>query len=176
MKTKDYIWRRDSGLCVYCGELGQQIDHVLPRKHRGPNIRQNFVLACLRCNLGKRDRLDLGMITTAFHHLLRVGESLDWVDRVVDPSVDLVSLKRVEPPLLEPVAEMVPIYLYTLPSLEEQLEARRLAKEKRRLDKYVRLMATPIEITRNRVRKLQIEVQKLIAICELEKSAGSAEK
>lgn len=84
MDLRDYIWERDRGLCVYCNTLGQHIDHVLPVKHGGKTRRNNLVLACAPCNHDKGCKLDIVYITKGFHHLLRVGESLAWVQESGD--------------------------------------------------------------------------------------------
>jgi 5-methylcytosine-specific restriction endonuclease McrA len=82
-QTRDYIRSRDGGICVYCSDaVGQEIDHVLPVKHGGKNIRGNLVLACESCNGQKKGRLDEVLMARAFRHLLAVGESLEWVDRI----------------------------------------------------------------------------------------------
>jgi len=75
-----YIFIRDKGRCVYCGDYGFVADHVFPRCHGGKSIRENMVFACVPCNSRKGGRLDVWFITVAFKHLLDVGESLAWVD------------------------------------------------------------------------------------------------
>ena len=77
-ETRRYVWSRDNGLCVYCGDLGQQIDHVVPITQSGPNIRGNMVLACRKCNVEKGNSVEERWIIPAFQHLAKVGESLEW--------------------------------------------------------------------------------------------------
>lgn len=54
------LFARDRNTCQYCGarpgtaEL--TIDHVLPRSRGGQGSWENCVLACVRCNLKKRNR------------------------------------------------------------------------------------------------------------------------
>lgn len=50
------VWRRGKGACEYC-QLPQavsairfEIDHVIPRKHRGRTIAANLALSCFYCN------------------------------------------------------------------------------------------------------------------------------
>ena len=74
------IEERDGGHCVYCGDFGSVIDHVLPIRHGGPTIRANGVLACSSCNTAKTGNLDIAYLVTAFYHLLQKGESLKWLD------------------------------------------------------------------------------------------------
>lgn len=75
-----YIWARDKGICVYCGEQGQEIDHVVPCKFGGPTNKSNGVLCCRKCNRVKGAGLNQDMITKAFYHLISQGENLDWLD------------------------------------------------------------------------------------------------
>jgi hypothetical protein len=71
---------RDGGICIYCHDaVGQDIEHVVPLSHRGPNHRGNLVLSCRSCNIKKKG-LNLRYITIAFIHLARVGEDLSWAD------------------------------------------------------------------------------------------------
>lgn len=78
----DYIWDRDKGICVYCGDYGQEIDHVIPVRYGGPSTSNNLVVACIPCNRKKSDSFDLLFFTKAFKHLLKVRESIDWIDKI----------------------------------------------------------------------------------------------
>lgn len=49
-------WIRDHGRCRYCGDVGQSIDHVLPKSRGGERTMANGVLACFRCNSFKGAR------------------------------------------------------------------------------------------------------------------------
>ena len=55
------LYKRDHNTCQYCGsrpgtsELS--IDHVVPRSRGGTSSWENCVLACVRCNSRKADRL-----------------------------------------------------------------------------------------------------------------------
>lgn len=49
-------WERDRGRCRYCGDIGQSIDHVLPRSRGGERTMANGVVACVPCNSFKGDR------------------------------------------------------------------------------------------------------------------------
>ena len=50
------VWERAGGGCEYClmpqayDELPFEIDHIIPRQHRGPTTLVNLALACFRCN------------------------------------------------------------------------------------------------------------------------------
>ena len=54
------LWRRDHFFCQYCGKRPKQdeitIDHVIPRSRGGISSFDNCVLACIACNLRKRNR------------------------------------------------------------------------------------------------------------------------
>ena len=56
--SKKEIFIRDSYTCQYCGKKGQDLtlDHVVPRRQRGPHTWENVVAACSKCNLHKAGR------------------------------------------------------------------------------------------------------------------------
>jgi hypothetical protein len=41
---------RDKRTCRYCGEVGHQADHVVPRSRGGADRMDNLVCCCARCN------------------------------------------------------------------------------------------------------------------------------
>ena len=49
--------RRDGGVCAYCSELADTVDHVVPRSKGGRHDWSNVVASCKRDNLLKGDRL-----------------------------------------------------------------------------------------------------------------------
>lgn len=49
------VWDRDGGCCRYCGDVGQNIDHVLARARNGSDDLSNLVLSCIDCNDFKSD-------------------------------------------------------------------------------------------------------------------------
>lgn len=81
-ETKRIIWKRDEGVCVYCGSEAQCVDHVIPAKYKGPAITANGVLACNKCNFKKKVDIELGWLNIAFRHLLGKGEDLTWLDGI----------------------------------------------------------------------------------------------
>jgi len=56
--SKRNILKRDNHQCQYCGRRDQKltIDHVVPRRLRGPETWENLVTACVVCNATKGDR------------------------------------------------------------------------------------------------------------------------
>ena len=56
--SKKEIFLRDQYTCQYCSKKTQDLtlDHVVPRKQRGPHTWENVVAACPRCNLRKAGR------------------------------------------------------------------------------------------------------------------------
>lgn len=58
--NKRGLYTRDRGKCGYCGVLlhydEATIDHVIPRKQKGPTTWENCTIACEPCNFGKADR------------------------------------------------------------------------------------------------------------------------
>ncbi len=51
------VFARDRGICQYCGDPADSIDHVIPRAKGGTHSWDNVVAACRPCNVRKRDRL-----------------------------------------------------------------------------------------------------------------------
>src|SRR5271168_2163399 len=54
--TRRSVLRRDGGLCVYCSQPADTIDHVIPRSRGGLHEWTNVVAACKRDNLVKADQ------------------------------------------------------------------------------------------------------------------------
>lgn len=56
-KNKDFVHKRDNYTCYYCGEKFERnelhIDHIIPKSKGGKDILENFVSACIKCNLIK---------------------------------------------------------------------------------------------------------------------------
>ena len=55
------IFERDDNTCQYCGRKFDRheltLDHIVPRSRGGTSTWTNVVLACLKCNMRKGDRL-----------------------------------------------------------------------------------------------------------------------
>lgn len=55
------IYLRDDHTCQYCGKVPKKeditIDHVIPRSKGGKTTWENVVLACIRCNMKKGNKL-----------------------------------------------------------------------------------------------------------------------
>lgn len=54
--TKRNIILRDKGICQYCGQHGDTIDHIKPKSRGGPDSWENCACACGPCNRRKNDR------------------------------------------------------------------------------------------------------------------------
>lgn len=50
------IFLRDGHRCQYCGDVAENIDHVVPRSRGGTHTWDNVVAACRSCNARKEDR------------------------------------------------------------------------------------------------------------------------
>lgn len=72
------VWQRANGHCEYCrmrqefDELTFQIEHIIPKKHRGPDTAENLAIACFACNNHKGTNLSgldpqTGELTRLFH-------------------------------------------------------------------------------------------------------------
>lgn len=51
------VFKRDLFTCQYCGRTPPSVtleaDHIVPRKHKGPDTVDNLVTSCADCNRGK---------------------------------------------------------------------------------------------------------------------------
>lgn len=55
---REYIRERELGdQCIYCGTTENLVyDHLMPRSRGGPDISDNIVMACNKCNSSKGDK------------------------------------------------------------------------------------------------------------------------
>jgi hypothetical protein len=51
--TVDDVRHITNGRCAYCGCLAQVIEHIWPLSARGPDVIENCIPACVRCNVLK---------------------------------------------------------------------------------------------------------------------------
>lgn len=56
--TRRNIFERDQHTCQYCKAKGVQLtlDHIIPRSRGGPDLWENLVTACVKCNVKKGNR------------------------------------------------------------------------------------------------------------------------
>ena len=71
-KTKEIVYKRDEGICIFCGAPGLPEAHVVPRSHGGLGVPENIVTVCRKCH----DKLDNStdrqqMLQVAAEHLGR---------------------------------------------------------------------------------------------------------
>ncbi|MHB1554315.1 MAG: HNH endonuclease [Acidimicrobiales bacterium] len=55
--TRRAVLRRDGGVCAYCAQAADTVDHVVPRSRGGRHEWTNVVASCKRDNLLKGDQL-----------------------------------------------------------------------------------------------------------------------
>lgn len=72
IKTKEIVYERDGGCCIFCGHPGLPEAHYVPRSHGGLGNPENIVTACRPCH----DKLDNStdrqqMLQVAAEHLGR---------------------------------------------------------------------------------------------------------
>jgi 5-methylcytosine-specific restriction endonuclease McrA len=76
------IFERDENCCQYCGKHFERseltLDHVVPRSRGGTSTWTNIVLACVKCNIRKGDRL----LSEINMRLLRKPVKPQWATRV----------------------------------------------------------------------------------------------
>lgn len=64
---------QSENICVYCGEHGDTIDHVIPKSKGGLDIHENVVPCCLSCNMEKTNR----DVSEFLNSRLALGEPVD---------------------------------------------------------------------------------------------------
>lgn len=53
-RVKIFVWRRDQGRCVKCGDNENlEYDHIIPVSKGGSNTERNLQLLCMQCNRSK---------------------------------------------------------------------------------------------------------------------------
>jgi len=82
--TATKILRRDGYTCVYCGNIADVIDHVVPYSKGGKTIKANGVACCNSCNMKKKGKLLEEYLVKGMVHLVRVGEDVSWTDTLYD--------------------------------------------------------------------------------------------
>lgn len=56
--VKRYVWKRDGGKCVQCGNNQKlEYDHIIPLSKGGSNTERNIQLLCEKCNREKHDKI-----------------------------------------------------------------------------------------------------------------------
>ena len=55
-KIRLQVLRRDAYTCTYCGDVANEVDHVIAKVRGGEDVLDNLVAACRACNLRKRDK------------------------------------------------------------------------------------------------------------------------
>ncbi|HYF52158.1 MAG TPA: HNH endonuclease [Planctomycetota bacterium] len=76
------IFERDENTCQYCSKKFDRseltLDHVVPRSRGGTSTWTNIVLACIKCNMRKGDRL----LSEINMKLLKKPVKPEWATRV----------------------------------------------------------------------------------------------
>ena len=56
--VRTFVWRRDGGRCVTCGNSDNlEFDHIIPVSRGGSSTSKNVQLLCAECNRKKRDHI-----------------------------------------------------------------------------------------------------------------------
>lgn len=56
-RIREQVLLRDRAVCAYCGGQANTVDHIVPRKAGGMDVKSNLVAACTHCNQLKLDKL-----------------------------------------------------------------------------------------------------------------------
>jgi len=52
-KLRDFIFQKYKYSCVYCGNRGEEIEHIISKSKGGTNSVRNLTLSCRKCNIEK---------------------------------------------------------------------------------------------------------------------------
>ena len=52
-KIRLQVLRRDGYTCTYCGDVANEVDHIIPKVRGGEDTLENLTSACRQCNLLK---------------------------------------------------------------------------------------------------------------------------
>jgi len=74
-KLRQIVIRRDAGTCQVCGQPGEHVDHVIPRRLGGTDELSNLQLLCRTCNLSKGGRFFSTPKTPMTPHVLNTPEN-----------------------------------------------------------------------------------------------------
>lgn len=55
-KLRLKVLRRDAYTCAYCGDVADEVDHIIPKVRGGEDSMENCVSACRKCNIQKKDK------------------------------------------------------------------------------------------------------------------------
>jgi hypothetical protein len=55
-KLRLQVLKRDAYTCAYCGDVANEVDHIVPKVKGGEDTLDNCVAACRRCNIQKKDQ------------------------------------------------------------------------------------------------------------------------
>ena len=55
-KLRLQVLRRDAYTCHYCGDVANEVDHVVAKVRGGEDSLDNCVAACRKCNIAKKDK------------------------------------------------------------------------------------------------------------------------
>ena len=51
LSVRKAVVERDDGLCVFCGRVGNDVCHFIPRSKGGLGIEQNLAVGCRPCHM-----------------------------------------------------------------------------------------------------------------------------
>lgn len=55
-KIRLQVLRRDAYTCAYCGDVANEVDHIIAKVKGGEDVLDNLTAACRSCNNKKRDK------------------------------------------------------------------------------------------------------------------------
>lgn len=56
-KLRQQVYAKTGGVCAYCGDRAEHVDHIIPFSKGGRTVLSNLAPACVACNLTAHDYL-----------------------------------------------------------------------------------------------------------------------
>jgi 5-methylcytosine-specific restriction endonuclease McrA len=99
--TRDFVRRRAAGRCEYCllpqehCDLTHHVEHIVAKRHGGPDDESNLAPACHRCNLRKGPNLTaIDPVTREVVPLFH-PRSHEWAEHFIVESERIIGISAV---------------------------------------------------------------------------------
>ena len=86
-KNYSLVYKRDDGICQYCGDQATTIDHIIPWNFKNDNSPENMVASCKICNCIAGDKLfdnfnekKIYILNRRAQKELGIKDPLNWPD------------------------------------------------------------------------------------------------
>lgn len=90
------VYAKTGGKCVYCGDMAEAIEHLIPKCKGGSNNIENLFPSCNKCNLSKGSKtIHDFKVRLHLDNLGLIGMSVKYYDQLVLLGISKVNIKFV---------------------------------------------------------------------------------